>query len=409
MTEWGSVEVLLGDGQGGFPTRHLYQLQKKNPVGLAVADLNADGRPDVVTTNYGFYDAFVSVLLGNGDGTLSYDVNSSNFATGRNPMDVAVGDFTSDGIPDLVTISHAAGASLTVLPGRGDGTFAARIGTSAYVGNSLVGADFNGDGRLDIFMAPVDEELPPPGKLFLGHGDGTFELPEDVDIGGYPTGSPDAGDFNGDGRPDLAIGVTYDDYVTNAVAVLLNDGNWLATSPTLPGDYNGNGVVDAADYVVWRKMLGSSVPNYSGADGSGNGVVDQEDQTVWRAHFGETLPAVGAGSLVAAAPAITPELSASVQSVEVTERASASVEPAEPDERGSIEPHGTIARDSALAVLHSRLTQFIPQAKATMRSLHALPTTKSDMKARGYDLLLVPSAATMFDPHIRTRTQFTID
>ena len=93
----------------------------------------------------------------------------------------------------------------------------------------------------------------------------------------------------------------------------------------------------------------------------------------------------------------------SVQSVEVTERASASVEPAEPDERGSTEPHGTIARDSALAVLHSRLTQFIPQAKATMRSLHALPTTKSDMKARGYDLLLVPSAATKFDPRASGR------
>lgn len=60
------------------------------------------------------------------------------------------------------------------------------------------------------------------------------------------------------------------------------------------GDYNLNGVVDGADYVVWRKTLGTSgLPVYSGADGSGNGTIDQADYNVWRAHFGQT---VGAGS-----------------------------------------------------------------------------------------------------------------
>jgi hypothetical protein len=63
--------------------------------------------------------------------------------------------------------------------------------------------------------------------------------------------------------------------------------------PAFFGDYNQNGVVDAADYVVWRKTLGSMVPNFSGADGSGNGEVGPDDYGVWTAHFGETL---GAGS-----------------------------------------------------------------------------------------------------------------
>ena len=63
------------------------------------------------------------------------------------------------------------------------------------------------------------------------------------------------------------------------------------------GDYNQNGVVDAADYVVWRNTLGTTgVPAYSGADGDGDTTIDQDDYGVWRAHFGQTVPAVGAGS-----------------------------------------------------------------------------------------------------------------
>ena len=68
--------------------------------------------------------------------------------------------------------------------------------------------------------------------------------------------------------------------------------------PTLPGDYNQNGEVDAADYIVWRKTLGATgLPVNSGADGDGDGEVTQADYQVWRGHFGETLPLPGAGSM----------------------------------------------------------------------------------------------------------------
>jgi hypothetical protein len=71
--------------------------------------------------------------------------------------------------------------------------------------------------------------------------------------------------------------------------------------PTLPGDYNQNGTVDAADYVVWRKTLGTTgLPAYSGADGDGDGMVDQDDHGVWRANFGRTLPPLAAGSFLGA-------------------------------------------------------------------------------------------------------------
>jgi hypothetical protein len=63
------------------------------------------------------------------------------------------------------------------------------------------------------------------------------------------------------------------------------------------GDYNRNGTVDAADYIVWRKTLGTNVsPPFTGADGDGDGVIDADDHGVWRAHFGQTVPPPGAGS-----------------------------------------------------------------------------------------------------------------
>ena len=67
-------------------------------------------------------------------------------------------------------------------------------------------------------------------------------------------------------------------------------------SNTVMGDYNQSGVVDSADYMVWRMNLGAAVAPYTGADGSGNGIVDQADYDLWRMHFGSVVPDSGAGS-----------------------------------------------------------------------------------------------------------------
>ena len=56
------------------------------------------------------------------------------------------------------------------------------------------------------------------------------------------------------------------------------------TAGGVPGDYNGNGVVDAVDYVLWRNALGTNVTPGTGADGDGNGIIEQSDYTFWRAH-----------------------------------------------------------------------------------------------------------------------------
>jgi VCBS repeat protein len=87
------------------------------PQSVAVADLNHDGLPDLVTANAGSND--VSVLLGRGDGTFTAP---RRFTVGTNPVSVAIGDLNGDLIPDLVTADPVFSA-VTVLLGLGDGTF----------------------------------------------------------------------------------------------------------------------------------------------------------------------------------------------------------------------------------------------------------------------------------------------
>ncbi|HEY1379217.1 MAG TPA: FG-GAP-like repeat-containing protein [Gemmataceae bacterium] len=220
-TEWdtGFVQVLLGDGLGGFALGDVEYVYSSSTVGVAVADLNADGKVDVVTANEDT-DA-VSVLIGNGDGTLSYDYD---FATGPSPQGVAVGDLTGDGIPDLVV----AGQIVDVLPGLGDGTFASPIPHSANgsAHTAVATGDFNGDGKLDAVTSDGDAGTV---SLMLGNGDGTLSY-----AGAFATGSSPAaiavGAFNGDGRPDVATA----NAGSNSVSVLLNDGTWTPPPPPPP-------------------------------------------------------------------------------------------------------------------------------------------------------------------------------
>ena len=72
-----------------------------------------------------------------------------------------------------------------------------------------------------------------------------------------------------------------------------------------PGDYNGDGEVDAADYVVWRDMLGQHVPNGTGADGNSDGEVTEADYNLWMEHFGETMG--GESALAMSSFAAVPE------------------------------------------------------------------------------------------------------
>ncbi len=187
---------------------------------VAIADLNADGRPDLAVANAG--SSSVSVLLGNGDGTFGV---KTDFATGGGPNSVVIANLNADGRPDLA-VANENSNTVSVLLGNGDGTFGARtdFGTGGLA-TSVAIADLNADGRPDLAVANRSSNTV---SVLLGNGDGTFEVKTDFGTGSVPR-SVAIADLNADGRPDLAVA----NAGSNTVSVLLNTGSGIPTPTTL--------------------------------------------------------------------------------------------------------------------------------------------------------------------------------
>ena len=204
----GSLDILLGNGDGTFQSASFVPFGCTLP---AVADFNGDGFPDLVVA----IDSQISLLLGNGDGTFRA---AGTILTGADYVyEVAAADFNGDGLADVLV---SFGSTVAVLPGKGDGTFGARLNSTAYNQIGVI-ADFNGDGILDLafFLQEYDE-----GGIYYngvavapGKGDGTFGATVYYELPGVSVGI--VGDFNGDGKADLAIAAAYNSY-----SVLLGGG-----------------------------------------------------------------------------------------------------------------------------------------------------------------------------------------
>ena len=200
-----SYAVPLVIAQVNFSTPVSYPVGTA-PAAVAVGDFNGDGKPDLAVVNSS--SGSVSILLGKGDGTfqsaLTYHVSNA-------PLFAAVGDFNGDHKLDLA-VANGSANTISILMGNGDGTFQPPMqDNSGGIAGYVAVADFNGDGKPDLLALDnqLDATVTNTISILLGNGDGTFQsavitsFPTD---GFTPSRSAAVGDFNGDGRADVAVG-----------------------------------------------------------------------------------------------------------------------------------------------------------------------------------------------------------
>jgi Big-like domain-containing protein/VCBS repeat protein len=201
----GSVGILLGNGDGTFQPVVTYDSGGNDAFSVAAADINGDALADLVVSNAcsdsSCAAGSVAVLLGNGNGTFAPPIV---YPTAAGAFWVTVADVNRDGRPDLLV---ADGAGVDVLLGNGDGSFQSAVtyDPGAYNDLSVAVGDLNGDGVPDLITAKRLDGSGAHGlvNVLLGNGDGTFKSALSYPSGGFDAWSVAIADFNGDGKPDV--------------------------------------------------------------------------------------------------------------------------------------------------------------------------------------------------------------
>jgi hypothetical protein len=304
-----TIYVLRGVGDGTFN----WPVASAGPAGttitgINVADLNGDGKLDLILT--GSKDSttsFVATLFGNGDGTFQTPIET-DFSGVHLPPNPIAADFNEDGVLDL---AYTTGTSVQTILGNGDGTFHA--GPSSPLNqiglNVVATGDFNKDGKLDLVVTVYD--LFTTGLDFVvvmpGNGDGSFGTPSAVSGSGtLYVGAITAavGDFNNDGNLDIATGIqTVGATLQGFIQISLGNGDGTfhsttnipnvntVTTPLLVADINGDGNLDlvTGGYGFFGQGDGA-FPTFQGSTGNptfvfvgdfnGDGRPDLLDQTV---------------------------------------------------------------------------------------------------------------------------------
>jgi hypothetical protein len=239
-TDRGGVSVLIGNGDGSLKAPVNYPQGSLRPISLATADVNGDGKPDLVVANASDTNNMIgagniSVLLNSGDGTFRAGFTSQVGSPPQAPTAIAVKDLNGDGKPDLAVVFTGIpdsngittdGGGIAIFLGNGDGTFRTGPVVNALSGNitdAITISDVNGDGKPDLVVthccfADV--------IYLLGNGDGSFQTEQHILSGPSPVAAAVA-DFNRDGQPDLTF-ADRDGYVV----ALVNAFPTIGVSPS---------------------------------------------------------------------------------------------------------------------------------------------------------------------------------
>jgi hypothetical protein len=259
----GTVSILLNNGDGTFRDGGTLTTDW-NPSSVALADLRNDGKLDLIVTTTDFYQTHhIDVFLGNGDGTFGprTTISDSTWAFVGGPIDLVVADFNRDGKLDIVTGN--SGYTVSYFQGNGDGTFQPGVSTQTdHRMFGLTAADLRGNGILDLITAGDTYGWV---SILRGNGNGTFQLAQRIGFSGST--SVVAADFRGIGKPDIAV-VNEDHQAGeggwgDTITLLLNDGSGgfsetrtqtypLSSAPgshaqyLAVGDFNNDGHPDLA-------------------------------------------------------------------------------------------------------------------------------------------------------------------
>ncbi|MNI09161.1 Endo-1,4-beta-xylanase A precursor [compost metagenome] len=267
------VSIMYGRENGRFDVAIKYAVGSK-PIGLVTGDFNLDGKLDLVVANSGANT--ITLLLNDGMGSFESKEFETNTLTGTKSRSLVVSDFNGDKNPDVV-VANTGSNSLTIMLGDGKGKFQVKDHTNddkVKSPRSVIAGDFNRDGKTDLAVASFDTK-----KVYIlnGKGDGAFTPGNEYGGSSIPL-SLAVGDFNRDGETDIAVAKAR----SGSLSILFGNGSSAFREEVIStfeddsrsvavGDFNGDGKLDIAVAVSFLNYISMFM-----GDGRGGFVLEKK-------------------------------------------------------------------------------------------------------------------------------------